>query len=44
VLYTKAANKKRLAENSMHLIEATEQNGTELGPTFEASGTFSQKP
>jgi hypothetical protein len=43
-VYTKAANQKRLAENSMHLIEATEQNGTESGPTFEASGTFSQKP
>jgi integrase len=43
-VYTKSANQKRLAENSMHLIEATEQNGTEPGPTFEASGTFSQKP
>jgi hypothetical protein len=43
-VHTKAANQKRLAENSMHLIEATEQNGTESGPTFEASGTFSQKP
>jgi hypothetical protein len=41
-VYTKAAN--RLAENSMHLIEATEQHVTESGPTFEASGTFSQKP
>ena len=41
-VYTKPAN--RLAENSMHLIKATEQHVTESGPTFEASGTFSQEP
>src|SRR5258708_1970091 len=28
-VYTKAANQKRLAENSMHLIEAQEQNAAE---------------
>jgi integrase len=42
-VYTKAANRKRLAENSMHLIEAQEQNATESGPTSAASGTLSQK-
>jgi integrase len=41
-VYTRAANQKRLAENSMHLIEA-EQKSTEPGPTLEASGTFPQK-
>jgi integrase len=42
-IYTKAANQKRLAEDSMHLIEAQEQNSTESGPTSDVSGTFSQK-
>jgi integrase len=34
-VYTRAANQKRLAESSMHMLEA--------GPTFEPGGTFSQK-
>ena len=42
-VYTKAADQKRLAERSMHLIAAHEQNGTELGPTSAAGGTFPQK-
>jgi site-specific recombinase XerD len=42
-VYTKAADQKRLAESSMHLIEAQEQNSTEMGPTSAASGTFQQK-
>ena len=42
-VYTKAANQKRLAESSMHSIEAQEQNGIELGPTSAAERTFSQK-
>jgi len=41
--YTKAADQKRLAESSMHLIEAQEQNATESGPTSAASGTFRKK-
>jgi integrase len=42
-VYTKAADQKRLAEGSMHLIEAQEQNSTESGPTSASSGTFSEK-
>src|SRR5262249_10319151 len=33
-VYTKAADQKRLAESSMHLIASQEQNGTEMGPHF----------
>ena len=45
-VYTTAADQKRLAESSMHLIESTkptEKNATESGPTFGASGTLSKK-
>jgi integrase len=42
-VYTKAADQKRLAESSMHLIEVQEQNSTKPGPTPATSGTFSQK-
>jgi integrase len=42
-VYTRAADQKRLAENSMHLIEVAEQKSTESGPTLAAGGTFSEK-
>jgi integrase len=39
--YTRAADQLRLAEAAMHMLEATEQNDAEMGPTEGASGTFS---
>ena len=41
--YTRAADQKHLAEAAMHLLEASEQNGTESCPTEEAGGTISEK-
>jgi integrase len=41
--YTRGADQLRLAETAMHLLEATEQNGTETCPTEMPGGTFSGK-
>jgi hypothetical protein len=42
-VYTKAADQKRLAESPMHLIEMSEQNSTDSGPTLAMSGTLSEE-
>jgi integrase len=41
--YTQAADQKRLADGSMHLIEAPERMRTEPSPTELPGGTFSEK-
>jgi integrase len=41
--YTQAADQKRLADGSMHLIETAERMRTESSPTEAAGGTFSEK-
>lgn len=41
--YTQAADQKRLADGSMHLIEAAERMRTESSPTEVAGETFSEK-
>jgi len=41
--YTQAADQRRLAEASMHMLQAPEQSRTELSPTRGVSGTFSEK-
>ena len=41
--YTEAADQKRLADSSMHLIEAPERMRTEPSPTEGARGTSSEK-
>ncbi|HEY4856473.1 MAG TPA: hypothetical protein VIH98_07325, partial [Xanthobacteraceae bacterium] len=42
--YTEAADQKRLADGSMHLIETPERMRTESSPTAATGGTFSEKP
>jgi hypothetical protein len=41
--YTRAADQQRLANAAMHMLEAQEQNSTELCPTEALGGTFSGK-
>jgi hypothetical protein len=41
--YTRNADQKRLAEAAMHLLEASEQSGTESCPTDGPGGTISEK-
>jgi integrase len=41
--YTRAADQQRLAESAMHMLETSEQNGTESCPTEGPSGTISEK-
>jgi integrase len=42
--YTQAADQKRLADGSMHLLETAERMRTESSPTHTHGGTFSTKP
>ena len=41
--YTRTADQQRLAQSAMHMLESSEQNGTESCPTEQPSGTFSEK-
>ncbi len=41
--YTRGADQLRLAEAAMHMLDTTEQSGTESCPTEVPSGTFSGK-
>jgi hypothetical protein len=41
--YTEAADQKRLADSSMHLLDAPERMRTEPSPTEAAGGTFSEE-
>jgi hypothetical protein len=39
-VYTRGANKQRLAERAMHMLEVQEQNSIESCPTEQPSETF----